>query len=75
MGGRLGLIWVWGWAAAGLGAAAITAGAYYGSYYPDYYGYGYGGYSGYGYGDCSTVPQRIFDGYGYRVVWTNSCGY
>ena len=59
-----------------LGAAAITAGAYYGSNYPYFgYGYGYGGYAGYGYDDCASVPLRIFDGYGYRVVWTSSCEY
>jgi hypothetical protein len=50
----------------GLGLASA---AYYGSgYYP--YDYGY-----YGYGDCPLVRQQIWDGYGYRVAWVNSCGY
>ena len=57
----------WGCPAAGLGAADLTAGAYYGRYYPND-GYDYG-YSGYGYDECASVPQRMFDGYGYRVLW------
>ena len=52
----------WG-AAAGLG---IAAGAYYGSSYP----YGYNAYD-----DCPTVQQRVWDGWGYRIVWANSCDY
>ena len=56
---------VWG-AAAGLGIAAGAA--YYGSSYP--YGYGYNAYD-----DCPTVQQRVWDGWGYRIVWVNSCDY
>ena len=53
---------VWG-AAAGLG---IAAGPYYGGYYP--YGYGYNAYD-----DCPTIQQRVWDGWGYRIVWVSSC--
>jgi hypothetical protein len=60
----------------------VAAGAYYGSYYPyGSYGYGYGdpyygyGTASYGYDDCAPVPQRVFDGYGYRIVLVNPCGY
>jgi hypothetical protein len=52
-------------AAVGLG---LAAGAYYGGYYP--YGYGYSAYY-----DCPTVARRVYDGWGYRVVWVNSCDY
>jgi hypothetical protein len=59
--------WGNGWplvgAAVGLGLASA---AYYGS---GYYPYDYG------YGDCPLVRQQIWDGYGYRVAWVNSCGY
>jgi hypothetical protein len=49
-------------AAAGLGFAAAAYG------YP--YGYGYSNYY-----DCPTVARRVFDGWGYRIVWLNSCDY
>ncbi|MGB9369591.1 MAG: hypothetical protein WCE79_26655 [Xanthobacteraceae bacterium] len=59
----------WGWrgrwplwaGAAGLGLAGA---AYYGSYNP----YGYDD-------DCPMVRRTIWDGYGYRIVWVNACGY
>jgi hypothetical protein len=51
--------WPWWGAAAGLGIAA---------------GF-YGGYPYSGYYDCPTVQQRVFDGWGYRIVWVNSCDY
>ncbi|MEJ0074535.1 MAG: hypothetical protein WDO17_03660 [Alphaproteobacteria bacterium] len=51
---------LWG-AAAGLGIAA--AGFYGGFPYDD-------GFSGY---DCPTVQQRVWDGWGWRIVWANSC--
>ena len=34
------------------------------------YGYGYNAYD-----DCPTVQQRVWDGWGYRIVWVNSCDY
>lgn len=52
--------WPWYGAAVGLGLAGA---AYYNSYSP----YGYDD-------DCPTVPQQYWDGYGYRIVWVNSCG-
>ena len=49
-------------------ASASQRGAYYGSSYP--YGYGYNAYD-----DCPTVQQRVWDGWGYRIAWVNSCDY
>jgi hypothetical protein len=59
----------WNWAATGLGlaAGAIAAAPYYGYGYPSgYYATSY---------DCPTVRRRVWDGYRYRIVWVNSCGY
>jgi hypothetical protein len=59
----------WNWAATGLGLAAGALAA------APYYGYGYpSGYYATSY-DCPTVRQRVWDGYRYRIVWVNSCGY
>jgi hypothetical protein len=67
--GRPGLGWgrpgwgrwpLWG-AAAGLG---VAAGAFYGGW--DDWGYS-------GVYDCPTVQQRVWDGWGYRIAWVNSC--
>jgi hypothetical protein len=57
---RWGPGWGWGAAGIGLGLAAASVAAY--PYYASYYD------------DC-TVPRRVFDGWGYRVVWVNVCGY
>jgi hypothetical protein len=48
----------------------VAAGAYYGGYDPYGYGYSYSTYY-----DCPTVARRVYDGWGYRVVWINSCDY
>lgn len=59
----------WNWAAAGLGFAAASIAA-------PYYGYGYDPYGYYAADyDCPTVQRRVWNGYRYRIVWVNSCGY
>jgi hypothetical protein len=71
--GRPGYGWGGRWPYYGAAAAVglgIAGAAYYGGYAPYGYGYGYGAYD-----DCPLVRQQIWDGYGYRVAWVNSCSY
>jgi hypothetical protein len=56
----------WRWRAAGLGFAfgALAAAPYYGGWYGGPY-----------YDDCAPVPRQVWTGWGYRVVWVNTCDY
>ena len=60
----------WGhrWPLYGAVGFGLASAAYYGGSYP--YDHGY-----YGYDECSPLPQRIWNGYQYRVVWVNPCNY
>jgi len=55
----------------GLAAVGLAAGAFYAGAYP--YGYGFDPYAYYD--GCGTVARRVFDGWGYRVVYVNTCDY
>ena len=60
----------WGWRAAGWPLFGAGLGFAAASFYP--YDYGY---SSYAYGGCPLVRRRIFDGWGWRIVWVNPCSY
>jgi hypothetical protein len=50
--------WGWGAVGAGLAVGALASAPYFSSF---------------GYDDCPVVGRQVWDGFGPRVIWVNSC--
>ena len=59
----------WGWRRPGWGWGAVGAGLAFGALATAPY------FNSFGYDDCPVVGRRVWDGFGTRVVWVNSCDY